>query len=131
MTRQRILHQLDRDHLLHILRKAGGPIALVFLVLLGGIRLFSSLHLTAPPLRPTAAPFARPNSAANSTSAMFGFDLPHTHVNPSSSTPRPPSSMAWSISARATIKCSLSTYAATVGTWTQETRRLKSRCAPT
>jgi outer membrane protein assembly factor BamB len=26
---------------------------------------------------------ARPSSVVNSTSAMFGFDLPHTHVNPS------------------------------------------------
>lgn len=67
---------LDSDHLLHLLLRAGGLIALVFLVLLSSIRLFSLL-------RPSVAPSARPSSAANSTSAMFGFDLPHTHLNPS------------------------------------------------
>jgi hypothetical protein len=78
-----VRHRRDRDYLLHHLRKAWWLIALVVLILLGSMRLFSSLHVTTPPLRPPAAPMARPSSAVNSTSAMFGFDLPHTHVNPS------------------------------------------------
>lgn len=76
-----VRHQPDSGYLLRLLSKVAVLIGLLLLILLGSIRLFSSLRSITSHPGLTATPIAPLSSSANSTSAMFGFDLQHTHFN--------------------------------------------------